>query len=107
MKNQDFAKQIRGALKACIDAHGAITTEHLESATKRVRTQIRSVVLDEIKRLERDRTAGRIGTQKVLLEKAKNFIKENIECFGDDGTGGHCGLLCERCAMLQKLEYDG
>jgi len=46
----EFAREIAGALKATIKAHGVISEEHIPSATKRITAALR-----EAMKRERDR----------------------------------------------------
>lgn len=66
----DFKREIAGALKSTIDAHGPIDRDAIPSATKRIARAIR----DEAKR-ERDRTLGtKARTRQALPPEAHSAV---------------------------------
>ena len=48
MTKETLEKQIKGALKASLDAHGDITKNNLSSASKRISGQIYAVIQNEM-----------------------------------------------------------
>lgn len=77
---------VKGALKSCITAHGPITKDWTQSATKRIVGQIRGELLSQSAKKHRDETCKWVVCQPQDIGVAKDILESTDGSRGDTST---------------------
>jgi hypothetical protein len=103
--SEDFdwvRRQIAGALKSAIDAHGPIGMELIGSAAKRI---TRTVWREFVRRVRAARADERAGVCAILIERQRQHAETEAyhRAEGDLGLARRNQLLAQECGVLLDL----